>query len=216
MSILSVNDIPAIGELVLPRVGRWVAKVKLLEEVTEGQAVTVKLEDVSFHGTVRHSIERKGVFHVFVEAGKGKLGTVVQSRQYVKAPLSLILSDLLREVGEDVGTLEVDKVFEMVTRFAETAASIIDHLRLLTGFEWRFSRDGKFTALEPKLGTVREVDLINAANPTIPGGYDLEFTPDLEPTERIGRNGLVFNPNAVSHLISEIDLRTRIYTKGAP
>jgi hypothetical protein len=216
MSILSVNDIPAIGELVLPRVGRWIAKVKLLEEVIEGQQVTLKLEDISWKGTVRHSIERQGIFNVFLEGGKGKLGTVISSRQYVKAPVNLILSDLLRDVGEDVGTLEVGRVFDAYVRCAETAASIVNHLQLLTQFEWRFTNEGKFVAHEPKVGAVREVDLINSANPTIPGGYDLAFTPDLEPTERVGRSGIVFKLDAVSHIVSESDLRTRIYTRGAP
>lgn len=130
--------------------GPWVADLVLDAEA--GPTGTVVLEEgpVRLRGTATASGAFAGRASARVVGGRGKLATPVQTRQYLGAPLSLVLGDLGADSGESVavaaGSAAVGRsVLQTWARPAESPARILDELCAALGADhsWRTTDAGK-------------------------------------------------------------------------
>lgn len=146
--LISCNGIRVLsGEIVMPRIGTWVADMKLDGPPPTGRCTIVVGETVSFVGTAlpidtsaveRHSIK--------VVGGNGGLDRDIQPMQHRGAPTRIVLASILAEAGEtlsptaDAGTLGTQLL--SWSRMRGRAGYAIAELLRDTAASWRILADG--------------------------------------------------------------------------
>jgi hypothetical protein len=128
--------------------GPWVVDVILDAEAPPTGLVVLEEGAVRLRGTVSTSGAFAGRASARVVGGRGKLATPVQTRQYLGAPLSLVLGDLGADSGESVVAPDSTvggSLLQTWARPAESPARILDELCLAlgSGYSWRTTDAGK-------------------------------------------------------------------------
>jgi len=169
--------------------GPWVADLVLDAEA--GPTGTVVLEEgpVRLRGTATASGAFAGRASARVVGGRGKLATPVQTRQYLGAPLSLVLGDLGADSGESVAVAPTSQavggsVLQTWARPAESPARVLDELCAALGTEhsWRTTDAGRVEIHRESWPTVtpsraRVLDEDSAAGVLVVDDEALELRP---------------------------------------
>jgi hypothetical protein len=136
------------GNATIPRYGLWTADALLRTEIAPGvgQGVTLVIRGTERTGAVVRSGSPTSRASCRIVGGAGKLGTILDPRDYRGQTLSSIVADCLRDAGESVGDLsQLDSVTpQHWTRVQETASRCLLRLFRLGGdaLVWRCARNG--------------------------------------------------------------------------
>lgn len=213
MVLASVNDLAASEvTLTLPRLGRAVAEVRLNAgpgALTVDQAVTLAIAGSSWTMAVTRSGDDRGRLRVLLVAGAGKLHQPVKAKYYEGIPPATVARDLLADVGETPGQIDLPGNLQAWIRRAGPAHEALTALlALYPKRAWRVQPDGSIWIGEetwPDGPAVTVLDERPAA-----GSYLLSLAPDLQPGMTIPGIGRI---GRVVHRIGQ-QLRTEVWTDG--
>jgi|GEM_PF-1432905 len=169
--------------------GPWVADVILDAEAAPTGLVVLEEGAVRLRGTATTSGAFAGRASARVGGGRGGLSTPVQTRQYLGAPLSLILGDLGADSGESVAVAAASaavggSVLQTWARPAESPARVLDELCAVLGtdYSWRTTDAGRVEIHQESWPTVtpsraRVLDEDSAAGVLVVDDEALELRP---------------------------------------
>lgn len=149
MAYCTVNGLAATeGRLTLPRVGAWLAELRLEKDATPTGAATVVFGGLNFIGTVQRGGAWAGSGMVRIIGGAGAMHKTVIAKAYRGSTARLQISDALAAVGESVDATSDEAVMGFPTKawvmFAEPAARAIGRvLDEIKGAVWRIRPSGK-------------------------------------------------------------------------
>lgn len=226
MSYLTLNGAMLVRAVIrLPLVGAWVADVEHLDApaVSAGDSATLVLGSQTWVGTVVRAEAAQGrTWDARIVGGAGGLGGTLAPRQYMTPPASLVVGDLLSEVGE---TLDAPTRLRLAgsllrawVRRAATAGQELDELARVLGYRWRVlpsgdvwlgEDDGDAVALEDfellEEDAARGLTLVACSEPTITPGQ----------TWTNPQTGASYEVGAVVIRVSEADTRAEIWASRA-
>lgn len=222
MSYLTANGIPvSSGVVTIPRIGRFLAELRLGEEAAleTGQAVTLRFEDgTTYRTTVRRSGPGAGTTEVFAVGGYDGLSKILPPKDYQGVPASLIVRDLLTEAGEQPGELDLPTVFVRWARRGGPAAEALKAVMArLPDRAWRVLPDGTFWAGNETWPQGPDGAVVAEAAPQR-GWFSLLPMPALRPGVMLRGfwEGQVREMGRVERVIHQVGakLRTAVYTGG--
>lgn len=147
MALLTAGGAPAVqADITLPLVGVPVASVEVVadEPYRPGQQVDLAFaEGPTLRMTaVRSGLER-GRVTAFLAGGGGGMGKAVAARYYQGIPARLAVLDLLREVGEVPGQIDLpDTLTRWVRPAGPAAVALQDLMTAYPDRHWRILPDG--------------------------------------------------------------------------
>lgn len=200
------------GLIEIPKIGRAVADLRIATPASEspiavGDAVTLTFEDgTEFKMACARAGDLKGTWQVRLVGGAGKMGNAVKAKFYSEIESADFLKDVLREVGEEAGTIDLPGQLKFWSRLEGTGFSALQALMLNHPKRiWRIGRDGKLTAFIPAATTGPDVTLVEALPAS--NRYILAVAPTLEPLQTIEFGDV----DRVVHRISGGKLRTEAW-----
>ncbi|NJK42992.1 MAG: hypothetical protein HC933_00840 [Pleurocapsa sp. SU_196_0] len=168
MAVLTLNGIGvSSAEIALPITGRSYADVRLgeIRPVGVGTVCTLEFETGD---TIRMTVQRAGLEGGFpnlvLVGGANKLNQTLEAKHYQGAPLSLILSDIVQDAGETLGTVDAPMVMRHWLRARSNAMEcLVNAAARADGRNWRIARDGKLSvAIETWAAHTRTLEVIEA------------------------------------------------------
>lgn len=168
MAFLTANDYP-VGEgwLMVPRQGRALAEILIAsagkqKPIPEGAAVTLRFQDgTSYAMSCRWAGLDRGLWKVRLVAGKGKLSGMVRPKFYRGIPIKTVITDLLAEIGETPGTIQLSGAFERYVRRGEAGhQALATVLQKFPGHVWRFNRSGGVDVVSEAWPTGPEIKIL--------------------------------------------------------
>lgn len=138
------------GVVVLPRVGRWHARLDLDTEVMPSGAVTLSLAAgaVTLQGTVARGYVYAGRADVRVVAGANRLGAEIGPKAYRFVSAKIVLTELFADAGERLSETSDPAVtgaeLQRWTRAGGPAVDALLELAGALGAAWRALPDGSY------------------------------------------------------------------------
>lgn len=137
-----------VASLTEPIRGAWVVDVEVDAEQALPARVTVDMgAGASFVGTVVRGGIFQGRWVARIVGGKGGLSIDVGSRYYDAVPVKTVLSDLMRDSGEELdGTISQELLGRPLARWIRPSGHpqlALDDLANELGVTWRITRAGK-------------------------------------------------------------------------
>jgi hypothetical protein len=137
----------------MPRAGLWTADVEADSDIPLSGEVVLELGDgvLDLHGLVASGDISQGRWRARIIGGAGGMGRMVAAKAYRGAPLRLVLTDLLGEVGERLSPTANDGVWlatvpQFWTRTYGQASRALTALCDAVGATWRALPDGTIWA----------------------------------------------------------------------
>lgn len=188
MAYLKANDSPIqSGTLALPFMGRGTADVRLAVNVKAApisalQAVTLSFQDGTRYAmTCLRAGEDKGAWRVLLVQGKGKLSTLLPAKFYQAIPKRNVVSELLSEAGETLGTLDIPGSFSFWTRRKASAYEALEAVLLDEPLPtWYLDMSGA-VHVKPVSGEDYSGELVRVGEQLAKGVYTFGGAPDLTP-----------------------------------
>ena len=148
MAVMTANGIPVSScELSQSLTGRARADVRLGDTtgIAVGAAVTLEFESGE---TVAMTVQRSGLEAGFpnlaLVGGAGKLGALLPAKHYQGAPLAIIIADIVRESGEELGDVDAPNTMPHWLRARARAwESLASAVSRAPNRNWRINRAGK-------------------------------------------------------------------------
>lgn len=214
MSLVELAGVPVVaGTITLPRFGRWVADLELASAPpAPGSLVTLSAPGLALTGHVARVGAFTGTSRVRAVAGAGGLPRPLRAAAFRSMPVSLLLADVLDQVGERASSTIAEDVAGRTllawVRPAMSAGAALSTLAEILGVLWRILADGTVWLGEdkwlasPAAGVLLDADPLGRA---IHVGFE---TMGLLP-------GTTWNGarvDVVTHDISDTGFRTQIAT----
>lgn len=183
---LTANGQP-VAEAVIsyPRSGRIVGTVKLgvtASTIKRGDAVTLKWQtNVEFKTTCTDGGSDGAFWRLKLVGGKGKLHNIVPVQYYQGIQAATIAKDLLREVGEEAGDIDLPEVLPRWVR--QQRSAWVELQTLLQKFEDRVYRillDGRVWIGKETWSKYGFAPTVLKADPSL-NRYVLPIAPSLVP-----------------------------------
>lgn len=187
MAYAAINQVPvADGHLTLPEHGRGVAVLRLavtLDTVPFVQGEAVFLEMAGTVGYIMTAIQvqpKGGFWSVLLVQGSGKLETTLRPKWYDGIAISTVLSDAIREAGEQVGTIEITGILPKYLRRGSSLGAVLENVLHGRAERYWFEADGKISVGKTNYPT-REEQPIAFESRAERRSYLLPIMPDLQP-----------------------------------
>lgn len=157
MAWLKANDYSVSeGSITVPRRGRMVAELRIAAPasktpIPEDSPVTLTFQDgYTIRGRCVWAGEDSGIWRVKVVGGSNRLHIEPRPKYYAGIAARSVLSDLLLEVGETPGRLDIAGVFERYVRMKEPAHLALETLlhAKFPGYVWRTNAAGAVDVLK--------------------------------------------------------------------
>jgi hypothetical protein len=220
MADSTINDAPVLtGELSMPRVGAWHAKIQSPGDEALSGSVTIVSHGLTFSGTVVRSGVDGGRVLTRVVGGTGKLPTELPAKNYANAvgvKVRQVVADLLREAGETLSAdsegAVLDRTLAKWERSKGTASDALRDILEPFGAAWRVLRDGTVW-----VGAVaypeQEIAHVLLDEDWIGGSIEIApEAPELRPA-------VTFLGQPISYVVHSLEpgaLRTEARTVGSP
>lgn len=150
MSFLTANgkDVLA-GKITMPRTGAWTADLEVASTRALEGKMALLCETLEWSGTIIGGGVYTDKTLLRVVGGAGGLGKRLSSKAYRNTAASVIIGDILREIGEKLSptiTATLAKNMQWWHRGAETAGEELSSVFAELGLNWRILRDGTIWA----------------------------------------------------------------------
>lgn len=152
--------------LTIPRLGRptLTGLVSGTELLPTGPLVLQLETGETWQFTVQESENDGSDLKIYAVGGKDKLQTVLSKRQYRGVSLGLIISDLIKESGETLGTISGDLPVQDWIRRESTAINALDEaLALNPALVWRIDSQGRVNISDDQYPAISQpLDVLQA------------------------------------------------------
>lgn len=212
MSYCTANGLPVSeARITVPRIGVWVATLELEEDGELLDRTELVLGGVRFVGTVRRSGLRDGGRRIQLVGGAGGLRTQVAAQGYRNVPVSLVLSDILKQAGEKLSTTCNRTLLATVLPHwgvvRSPAGQALGHVLQHVGASWRVLLDGTlWLGVEswPFASVEHEVE---DEDPLADGVTIVADSPTLAPGQTFLGRGVGY----VEHTLTADSVRTKVF-----
>lgn len=163
MPIHTLDDAPIVsGDVMLPGRGLWTGDLLISTETVPavGASVALTLAGVTRRGAVVHAGAEYMQARVRIVGGAGKLGTVIEPRDYRGYSAQRIAEDIIKDAGEGIGSgwSELSAWCAHWTRTRLPAREALWRImrKADVGLRWRVSTDGKLSLYRDSYATIAD------------------------------------------------------------
>lgn len=187
MAYATANQIPiSDGRLTLPEHGRGVAVLRLAQSLetepfAKSDTVLLEFEGGKTYIMTALQVQPKGGFwSVLLVQGAGKLETTLRPKWYDGIAISTVLSDAIREAGEQVGTIEISGILPKYLRRGSSLGAVLENVLYGRAERYWFEANGSISVGKPNYPT-REEQPIAFESRAERRSFLLPIMPDLQP-----------------------------------
>lgn len=209
MALLTANGKRVSSCLIsMPLTGAWTADLAIdVSTAPTWTTVEIATGSLTWSGYLVRLGTFEGKTSARVVGGSGGLAKRVAPKFYRGSPASLIIGDLLREVGEQESSSNRHTMtFQKWTRADGKASAALARLLLSTGQNWRVQRDGRIWIGVDDFRAVNAAPVV-VSEDTITGSQTIaQETPDLVPGVTLAGRKV----HSVTHAIEPKSVRATV------